>query len=74
LFSWPTQAKFDAIFGYDWRVRGRYAIGVQLNVRNITNHYKVIILPNAVSGWAGPNGATFYGEPRTWEFSTSLGF
>jgi outer membrane receptor protein involved in Fe transport len=74
LFSWPTQARFDAIFGYDWRIRGRYSIGVQVNVRNITNHYKVIILPNAVTGWAGPNGATFYGEPRAWEFSTTLGF
>jgi outer membrane receptor protein involved in Fe transport len=74
LFQWPTQARFDAILGYDWRVRGRYSVGVQLNVRNITNHYKVIILPNAVSGWAGPNGAVFYGEPRSWEFSTTLGF
>jgi hypothetical protein len=43
-------------------------------VRNVANHYKVLILPNAVSGWAGPNGATFYGEPRSWELTTSIGF
>jgi outer membrane receptor for ferric coprogen and ferric-rhodotorulic acid len=74
LFSWPTQTRFDGIFGYDFRLRSRYSLGVQVNVRNLTNHYKVIILPNAVSGWAGPNGATFYGEPRSWEFSTTIGF
>ena len=74
LFSLPTQSRFDVILGYDWRIRSRYSLGVQLNVRNITNHYKVIILPNAVSGWAGPNGVVFSGEPRTWELSTTLGF
>lgn len=74
LFEFPTQVRFDAILGYDWRLRGRYSIGVQLNVRNVANHYKVIILPNPINGWAGPNGATFYGEPRSWELSTVFGF
>jgi outer membrane receptor protein involved in Fe transport len=74
LFSYPTMARFDAILGYDWRVRRKYSLGVQLNVRNVTNHYKVLILPNAVNGWNGPNGAVFYGEPRSWEISTTLGF
>jgi hypothetical protein len=23
LFQWPTMARFDAILGYDWRIRGR---------------------------------------------------
>lgn len=74
LFSLPTQSRFDVILAYDWRLRGRYSLGVQLNVRNVINHYKVIITPNAVTGWAGPNGAIFSGEPRSWEFSTTLGF
>ncbi|HUR56103.1 MAG TPA: TonB-dependent receptor [Opitutaceae bacterium] len=74
LFSLPTQTRFDVILGYDWRIRTRYSLGVQLNIRSITNHYKVLITPNAVSGWAGPNGAIFSGEPRSWELSTTLGF
>lgn len=74
VFKFPTQVRFDAIVGYDFRLRGRYSLGVQLNVRNVANHYKVIILPNPVAGWAGPNGATFYGEPRSWELSTTIGF
>ena len=74
LFSFPTQSRFDVILGYDFKIRARYTLGVQLNVHNINNHYKVIILPNAVSGWAGPNGAVFSGEPRTWELSTTIGF
>jgi outer membrane receptor protein involved in Fe transport len=74
VFKFPTRIQFDAIVGYDFRLRGRYSLGVQLNVRNVTNHYKVMILPHPVNGWAGPNGATFYGEPRSWELSTTLGF
>jgi hypothetical protein len=74
LFSFPTQFRADLILGYSWQVRTRYSVSTQLNVRNVTNRYKVIILPHFVNGWAGPNNAAFAGEPRSWEISTTLGF
>jgi outer membrane receptor protein involved in Fe transport len=73
LFSLPTLARFDLILGHERRI-GRYTVGFQLNVRNMFNHYKVIITPNNVTGYAGPNNAIFSAEPRAWEFTTTLGF
>ena len=73
LFSFPTQARFDLLLGYDKKF-GRYTLGTQLNVSNLFNRYHVVITPNAISGWSGPNNAVFDGQPRMWTLSTTLGF
>jgi len=73
LFSFPTQARFDLLLGYDKKF-GRYTLGTQLNVSNLFNRYHVIITPNAITGYAGPNNATFDAQPRMWTLSTTLGF
>jgi len=73
LFSFPTQARFDLLLGYDKKI-GRYTVGTQLNVSNLFNRYRVIITPNAITGWNGPNNAVFDTQPRMWTWSASLGF
>ena len=73
LFSWPTRTLFTGILGYDWAWR-RLRISHQLNVSNVFNHYHVVIIPNYVNGWAGPNNATFDTQPRSYVFSTRVSF
>ena len=73
LFSFPTQSRFDLLVGYEKRF-GRYSLNTQLNVANMFNSYRVIITPNAITGYAGPNNAVFDGQPRYWTLSTTLGF
>lgn len=73
LFSFPTQARFDLLLGYN-RKFGRYSLDTQLNVYNLFNRYQVVITPNAVNGWSGPNNAVFDTQPRMWTLSTTLGF
>lgn len=69
----PNLASFDGIVGYERRFR-RYTWSVQANVYNMFNRYEVKLFPNAVSGWAGPNGANFSDNPRAITVSTDLGF
>jgi outer membrane receptor protein involved in Fe transport len=73
LFSFPTQARFDLLLGYEKRF-GRYSLNTQLNVANMFNRYRVIITPSAINGYNGPNNAVFDGQPRAWTLSTTLGF
>lgn len=73
LFSFPTQARFDLLLGYEKRF-GRYSLNTQLNVANLFNRYQVIITPSAINGYNGPNNAVFDGQPRAWTLSTTLGF
>ncbi len=73
LFSFPTQARFDLLLGYEKRF-GRYTLSTQLNVENLFNSYRVIITPSAINGYSGPNNAVFDGQPRAWTLSTTLGF
>ncbi len=73
LYSWPTRTLFTAILGYDWAWR-RYRISHQLNVNNVFNHYHIVIIPNYINGWAGPNNATFDTQPRSYVFSTRVTF
>ena len=73
LFSFPTQARFDLLLGYEKKL-GRYSLNTQLNVANLFNRYRVVITPNAITGYAGPNNAVFDGQPRYWTLSTTLGF
>jgi hypothetical protein len=64
---------FTGILGYDWAWR-RFKISHQLNVSNVFNHYHVVLIPNYVNGWAGPNNATFDTQPRSYVFSTRVSF
>lgn len=73
LFSWPTRSLFTGILGYEWSWR-RFKILHQLNVNNIFNHYNIVIIPNYINGWAGPNNATFDTQPRSYVFSSRVAF
>ncbi len=73
LFSFPTQARFDLLFGYEKKF-GRYTLNTQINVANLFNRYQVVITPSAVNGYNGPNNAVFDAQPRAWTWSTTLGF
>ena len=69
----PNLASFDGIFGYGRKFK-RFDWSVQANVYNMFNRYKVQQFPNAVSGWAGPNGANITENPRSITVSTDIGF
>ncbi len=69
----PNLAVFDAIAGYHRKYK-RFDWSVQANVYNMFNRYEVKLFPNAVSGWAGPNGANFTDQPRALTVSTDIGF
>lgn len=73
LFSFPTQARFDLLFGYEKKI-GRYSLNTQVNVANLFNRYRVVITPSAINGYNGPNNAVFDAQPRAWTLSTTLGF
>lgn len=73
LFSFPTQTRFDLMLGYEKRF-GKYTFGTQLNVSNVFNRYHVVITPNAISGWTGPNNAIFDAQPRVYTWSGTFEF
>lgn len=73
LFSFPDMARFDLITGYTHKFK-RLTWTSQLNVANLFNHYHVILTPNAVTGWAGPNNATFDLQPRYYQWTNTLAF
>lgn len=73
LFSFPTQARFDLLLGYEKKF-GRYSLNTQLNLSNMFNSYRVVITPNAITGYGGIKNAVFDGQPRAWTLSTTLGF
>ena len=69
----PSLTQVNLITGYSWRW-GRFPFSAQLNVNNLFNRYNVLILPNPISGYRGPNIATLDAQPRTYTFTTTLGF
>ena len=73
LFNFPDQRRFDLIVGYRWKF-GRFGVSTQVNVNNIFNRYDVIILPNALNGWPGPNNATFTQQPRLYLWTNTITF
>ena len=73
LFYRPTRAQFDGIFGYE-RKLGRVPWSTQLNVRNMFNHYQVLIRPNSLTGYAGSKSAFFTNQPREYTWSNTLRF
>jgi hypothetical protein len=73
IFSFPTQTVISPLVGYTRRF-GRYTWSSQINVTNILNHYHILITPNSVTGFVGPNGATWDQQPRSWVWTNSIGF
>jgi hypothetical protein len=73
IFSYPTQTVVSPLIGYTRRF-GRYVWSSQLNMNNVFNHYHILITPSSVNGFAGPNGATFDQQPRSWVWTNSVGF
>jgi outer membrane receptor for ferric coprogen and ferric-rhodotorulic acid len=69
----PNLTQVNLITGYAWRW-GRFPLSVQLNAHNLFNRYNVLILPNPVSGYRGPNIATLDAQPRTWILTSTVGF
>lgn len=43
-----------------------------MNIDNLFNHYKVVILPNSSTG--DPRTARFTAEPRSFVWTNSFGF
>lgn len=73
LFHFPDQSRFDLIVGYN-RKFGRFGFSTQININNLFNRYDVIVLPNGLNGWPGPNNATFTQEPRAYLWTTTVSF
>jgi outer membrane receptor for ferric coprogen and ferric-rhodotorulic acid len=73
LWYKPDLHTVSGIFGYEMRL-GRYTFSTQLNIQNMFNRYNVVLLPNYVNGWAGPNNATFDAQPRMYVWSSTVEF
>ena len=69
----PTETLLTGIIGYEHKFK-RVDFSTQLNINNLFNHYHVLLLPSYVNGWAGPNNATFDQQPRSFVWTTTLGF
>ncbi len=74
LFYWPTQVRFDGIFGYSHALGRRYVISTRLGINNMFNRYHVLILPNFTTGYTGPDDATFDQQPRSYVWSSTVSF
>lgn len=75
LYELPTSVQANLITGYTRKFR-RVTWGIQLNVTNVFNHYDIVILPNATTGYTTPAGlnATFTNQPRMYTLTNTLKF
>ena len=73
IFELPDKFRADAIVAYSHRFK-HFTLRTQLNISNVFNHYNVVITPNPVLGYAGPNDATFDGMPRHYSLTNTLSF
>jgi outer membrane receptor protein involved in Fe transport len=73
LYRYPDQRRFDLIAGYSRRF-GRLTWSTQLNVSNLLNRYRVIIVPNVTGGWNGPLNATLDQQPRAFLWTNIVAF
>jgi outer membrane receptor protein involved in Fe transport len=75
IFAAPNQILINPLLGYSHRF-ARVTWSTQLNISNLFNHYRVVILPGVLTGWTTETGlkAAFFGQPRTWQWSNTLGF
>ena len=73
LYAYPDQRRFDLITGYSRKFR-RVTWSTQLNVSNLFNRYRVIIVPNITGGWLGPLNATLDQQPRSYQWTNTFSF
>ncbi|MBL9207202.1 MAG: TonB-dependent receptor plug domain-containing protein [Opitutaceae bacterium] len=73
LFRQPTMVRFDPMMSYRMKF-SRFTWSMQVNVNNLFNRYKVLVLPNPTTGWTGVLDATIDQVPRTYVFSTGVDF
>lgn len=69
----PDVANFNLIAGYSFKL-GRYTLSTQMNISNLLNHYRVLILPAAIGGFPAATMAGFSRDPRSLNWSNSLEF
>lgn len=77
VFRLPLPLQVDGLLGYEFRV-GRYGVSAQVNIRNLFNDYRVVLLPSVTTGYSAPRGqgldARFNVEPRSVVLSTTVSF
>lgn len=76
MFNFPQETTFNGIFSYD-RKFGAFEFLSQINIDNMFNHYHVVFLPNAVTGYTNPTGAfgvTFDQQPRSYVWTNTIKF
>jgi hypothetical protein len=75
MFYQPTQVQFTLILGDKIRFK-HCTFATRLNINNIFNHYRIVVTPNAATGWTDETGlnATFYQQPRTYLWTNTISF
>ena len=76
LYSRPmANPTINLLLAYERKFR-RFTLQTQLNVFNVFNRYTIGIFPNNGTGYtnAANVGATYYGEPRNYVWSTKFSF
>ena len=72
MFSMPDFVRLNAVLSYKRKIARRFDWTTQINIDNLTNTYRVIILPNGSTG--DPRTARFTTEPRSFVWTNSFGF
>lgn len=75
LLMAPNLFRLDLILGYTRRF-SRVTFTSRVNVSNLFNHYKVVLLPDINTGWTEPTqiDAAFFGQPRTVVWTNTIHF
>lgn len=71
----PNSATFDPILGYS-RKFGRFTWRTRLNIANLFNTYKVVVIPSQSTGYTTISnlGAAFFGQPRSFTWTNTISF
>lgn len=72
LYRLPSVTVFNIGLSYKRKLTERYVWSTQLNVRNILNHYKVLVMPS--SGNGTQLLARLSAQPRSFTWSNSISF
>ena len=75
MYYFPNLTTFNGILGYTRKFRG-ISWSTQLNVNNMFNHYDIIVVPNAINGYASLNSlnATWNAQPRQYVWTNTFRF
>jgi hypothetical protein len=72
LYRQPPSTVFNLGLTYQRRLTARHTWSTQLHVRNLLNHYKVVVMPSAA------NGTQFLAklsrQPRVWAWTNTISF